>query len=90
MQGAFEQEETRIVGKVVNEGYGDITDISLRILEGGENGTELYSLKEFSYAENGVRDTSDIKEKYSKGEFGAIPDPDLISALLEVDMNEDN
>ena len=43
-----------------------------------ENGTELYSLKEFSYAENGVRDTSDIKEKYSKGEFGAIPDPDLI------------
>ncbi len=55
-----------------------------------ENGTELYSLKEFSYAENGVRDTSDIKEKYSKGEFGAIPDPDLISALLEVDMNEDN
>lgn len=55
-----------------------------------ETGTELYSLKEFSYAENGVRDTSDIKEKYSKGEFGAIPDPDLISALLEVDMNEDN
>lgn len=47
-----------------------------------ENGTELYSLKEFSYAENGVRDTSDIKEKYSKGEFGAIPDPDLISVLL--------
>jgi len=55
-----------------------------------ENGTELYSLKEFSYAENGVRDTSDIKEKYSKGEFGAIPDPDLISALLEVGMNEEN
>jgi len=55
-----------------------------------EKGTELYSLKEFSYAENGVRDTSDIKEKYSKGEFGAIPDPDLISALLEVGMNEEN
>lgn len=30
-----------------------------------------------------------IKEKYSKGEFGAIPDPDLISTLLEVDMNEE-
>ena len=55
-----------------------------------ESGTELYSLKEFSYAENGVRDTSDIKEKYSKGEFGAIPDPDLISDILEVDMNEYN
>ncbi len=50
-----------------------------------ENGTDLYSLKEFSYAENGVRDTSDIQEKYSKGEFGAIPDPELISTLLEVD-----
>ena len=50
-----------------------------------EKGTDLYSLKEFSYAENGVRDTSDIKEKYVKGEFGAIPEPDLISALLEVD-----
>lgn len=55
-----------------------------------ENGTELYSLKEFSYAENGVRDTSDIKEKYSKGEFGAIPEPDLISTLLEVDVIEED
>lgn len=55
-----------------------------------EDGTELYSLKEYSYAENGVRDTSDIKEKYSKGEFGAIPEPDLISTLLEVDVIEEN
>ena len=53
-----------------------------------KNGTDLYSLKEFSYAENGVRDTSDIQEKYSKGEFGAIPEPDLISTLLEVDNEE--
>ena len=50
-----------------------------------QNGTYLYSLKDFSYAENGVRDTSDILEKYSKGEFRAIPEPDLISTLLEVD-----
>ena len=54
-----------------------------------ENGTELYSLKEFTYSEKGVRDTSDIKEKYSKGEFGALPEPDLISTLLEVDMDEE-
>lgn len=53
-----------------------------------ENGTDLYSLKEFSYAENGVRDTSNIQEKYIKGEFGAIPEPDLISTLLEVDDEE--
>lgn len=50
-----------------------------------QDGVDLYSLKEFSYAENGVRDTSDIKEKYSKGVFGAIPEPDLISSLLEDD-----
>ncbi len=55
-----------------------------------ENGTELYSLKEFSYEQTGVRDTTDIQEKYRKGAFGAIPDPDLISALLEVDMDEDS
>lgn len=54
-----------------------------------EEGTTLYSLKEFTYSENGVRDTSDIKEKYSKGEFGAIPEPDLISTLLEVGMSEE-
>lgn len=53
-----------------------------------ENGTELYSLKEFSYEQTGVRDTTDIQEKYRKGAFGAIPDPNLISALLEVDMDE--
>lgn len=52
-------------------------------------GTELYSLKEFSYEQAGIRDTTDIQDKYSKGVFGAIPDPDLISTLLEVDMNEE-
>ena len=55
-----------------------------------ENGTDIYSLKEFSYADSGVRDTTDIQDKYSKGAFGAIPDPDLISCLLEVeDIEED-
>lgn len=54
-----------------------------------DDGTELYSLKEFSYEQAGVRDTTDIQDRYSKGAFGAIPDPDLISTLLEVDMNEE-
>ena len=54
-----------------------------------ENSTELYSLKEFSYENSGIRETSDIQDRYSKGAFGAIPDPDLISCLLEVkDMKE--
>jgi AAA15 family ATPase/GTPase len=52
--------------------------------------TMLYSLKEFNYNDDGIRgDSSDIQDKYSKGIFGAIPDPDLISSLLEVG-NEDN
>ncbi len=53
-----------------------------------DNGTELYSLREFSYDQAGVRDTTDIQDRYSKGAFGAIPDPDLISTLLEVDIDE--
>lgn len=52
--------------------------------------TELYSLKEFSYEQSGVRDTTDIQDRYSKGAFGAIPDPDLISTLMEVDINEED
>ena len=52
--------------------------------------TKLYSLKDFSYEQTGVRDTTDIQDKYSKGAFGAIPDPDLISTLLEVDINDEN
>lgn len=51
--------------------------------------TELYSLKEFSYEQTGIRDTTDVSDKYSKGVFGAIPEPDLISTLLEVDMDEE-
>lgn len=50
--------------------------------------TELYSLKDFSYEQSGVRDTTDIQDRYSKGAFGAIPDPDLISTLMEVDIDE--
>lgn len=49
--------------------------------------TELYSLKDFSYEQSGIRDTTDIQDRYSKGSFGAIPEPDLISTLLEVESN---
>lgn len=55
-----------------------------------EDGTILYSLKEYNYIENGIRDTTDIQDRYSKGAFGAIPDPDLIACLLEVKDIENN
>ena len=51
---------------------------------------ELYSLKDFSYEQSNVRgDTTNIQDRYSKGAFGAIPEPDLISTLLEVDANDE-
>ncbi|MCX4254011.1 MAG: ATP-binding protein [Bacilli bacterium] len=50
-----------------------------------KEGATLFSLKEFSYDETGVRETSDIQEKYKKGILGAIPEPDLIATLLDFD-----
>ena len=44
----------------------------------------LYSLAEFTAEKYGIRDTSDIIEKYRKGVFGALPEPDLFQSLLEV------
>ena len=43
----------------------------------------LYSLSDYT-AKMGVRDTSDIVNKYQKGIMGAIPEPDLIKTLLEI------
>ena len=44
----------------------------------------LYSLAEFTAEKTGVRETSDLIEKYRKGMFGALPEPDLFQSLLEV------
>ena len=44
----------------------------------------LYSLAEFTAGKDGVRDTSDLIDKYKKGVFGALPKPDLFQSLLEV------
>lgn len=46
----------------------------------------LYSLSEFT-AQQGVRDTTDIIEKYRKGVLGALPDPDLINSLIKINGN---
>ena len=44
----------------------------------------LYSLAEFTAEKTGVRETSDLIEKYRKGMFGALPEPELFQSLLEV------
>lgn len=48
-----------------------------------EGGVYVYSLADFT-AKQGVRDTTDIMEKYRKGALGALPDPELINSLLSI------
>ena len=55
-----------------------------------ENGAKMYSLKDFSYDKTGIRETTNILEKYNKGLLGAIPKPNLISSLLDEAENEDS
>ena len=51
-----------------------------------EEGVYVYSLADFT-AQKGVRDTTDIMEKYRKGALGALPDPELINSLLSINGN---
>lgn len=48
-----------------------------------EDGVYVYSLADFT-AQQGVRDTTDVMEKYRKGALGALPDPELINSLLSI------
>lgn len=50
-------------------------------------GVYVYSLADFT-AQQGVRDTTDIMEKYRKGALGALPDPELINSLLDIKGNK--
>ena len=50
-------------------------------------GVYVYSLSDFT-AQQGVRDTTDIIEKYRKGALGALPEPELINTLLSIKGNK--
>lgn len=50
------------------------------------DGVYVYSLADFT-ALQGVRDTTDIIEKYRKGTLGALPDPELINSLISIKGN---
>ena len=52
-----------------------------------QNGVYVYSLADCT-AQQGVRDTTDIMEKYRKGALGALPDPELINSLLDIKGNK--
>lgn len=45
--------------------------------------TYLYPLSKFTYQKDKIRENTDLIDKYSKGFLGAIPDPDLISILID-------
>ena len=47
------------------------------------DGVYVYSLAEFT-AQQGIRDTTDIIEKYKKGVMGALPEPELINSLISI------
>ncbi len=51
-----------------------------------KEGVYVYSLADFT-AQEGVRDTTDVMEKYRKGALGALPDPELIKSLLSIKGN---
>lgn len=53
-----------------------------------EEGVYVYSLADFT-AQEGVRDTTDIIEKYRKGALGALPDPELLHSLLDMKGNKE-
>ena len=44
----------------------------------------VYSLGDYTAAAQGIRDTTDIIEKYKKGVLGALPEPELINSLLSI------
>lgn len=48
-----------------------------------EDRVYVYSLADFT-AEDGVRDTTDVIDKYTKGFFNAIPEPELINSLIDI------
>lgn len=48
----------------------------------------LYPLSLFTTEKTGIRSDSDIVDKYSKGVFGALPDPSMVEALLNVSEGE--
>ncbi len=51
-----------------------------------EKGVYVYSLADFT-AQQGVRDTTDVMEKYREGALGALPDPELMNSLLSIKGN---
>ena len=55
----------------------------IAFIEKNNNSIKIYRLSDFT-AINGIRDTTDVIEKYKKGLLGAIPKPNLYSSLWSI------
>jgi len=44
----------------------------------------LYSLADFTTANTGIRDSTNLLDKYKKGVLGALPAPSFFDSLLEI------
>ncbi len=53
-----------------------------------ETGVYMYSLADFT-AKQGVRDTTDIVDKYRKGVLGALPEPELLDPFIGISEKEE-
>lgn len=56
-------------------------------LDKDSDGVFMYSLSDFT-AQEGVRDTTNVIERYKKGLLGALPEPTLINNLLQININK--
>lgn len=46
--------------------------------------SHLYSLKDFTDKDDGIKSDSNLIDMYSRGILGAVPEPDLIKVLLDI------
>lgn len=51
------------------------------------SGVYLYPLSRFTAKKTGIRNNTDIAARYKKGVLGALPEPDLIDILLEINKS---
>lgn len=56
-------------------------------LDKDEDGVFMYSLSDFT-AQDGVRDTTNVIDRYKKGLLGALPDPTFINTLFQINLKE--
>ena len=63
-----------------------LSRIQIWFVHKDESGVYVYSLGDFT-TQQGVRDTTDIMEKYRSGALGALSDPKLINSLLDMKGN---